>query len=194
MLEIVGHGVGKPRDSGVEFPAGGRNVFQSLPDREWLDEPVPFRMGKGLVDVVEGQFFLLLPVVVMDCLQTGDITQEGRSGQATEDDHRMPALEFLPKSEAASLGVEHANIGNEAAHLGHVFTTTSTSAPTVLTQNHRLQGTGHQQENGELELHYYYLSQGRTLWTSGVIPMASETRGAFHVNSSLGCEVPTANA
>ena len=155
MLEIVGHGVGKPRDSRVEFPASGRNVFQSLPDREWLDEPVPFRMGKGLVDVVEGQFSALLPVVMMNCLQTGDITQEGRSGQATEDDHRMPALEFLPKSEAAPLGVEHADIGNEAAHLGHVLTTTSTSAPTVLSQDHRLQGTGHQQENRNLESHHH---------------------------------------
>lgn len=155
MLEIVGHGVGKPRDSGVEFPAGGRNVFQSLPDREWLDEPVSFRMSKGLVDVVEGQFFLLLPVVMIDCLQTGDITQEGRSGQATEDDHRMPALEFLPKIEAAPLGVEHADIGNEAAHLGHALTTTSTSAPTVLSEDHRLQDTGHQQENRNLESHHY---------------------------------------
>ncbi|MDP7107441.1 MAG: hypothetical protein QGH41_10210, partial [Roseibacillus sp.] len=62
-------------------------------------------MGKRFIDIVESQFFLLLPVVVMDCLQTGDITQEGRSGQATEDDHRMPAFEFFPKSEAAPLGV-----------------------------------------------------------------------------------------
>ncbi len=87
-------------------------MFQSLPDREGLDEPVPFRMGKGFVDVVEGQFFLLLPVVVMDCLQTGDITQEGRSGQTAEDDHRMPILEFLPEREAAALGVKHTDIGN----------------------------------------------------------------------------------
>ena len=156
MLEIVGHGVGKPWDSRVELPAGGRNVFQSLLDCYGLDEPVPFRMSKGFVDVVEGQFFLLLPVVMMDCLQTGDITQEGWSGQATEDDHRMPALEFLPKSEAAPLGVEHADIGNEAACLGHVLTTTATSAPTVLSQGHRLEGTGYyQQENRNLESHHY---------------------------------------
>ena len=130
-------------------------MLQSLPDCEWLDVSVPFRMGKGFVDVVEGQFFLLLPEVVMECLQTGDITQERGSGQTAEDDHRMPILEFLPEREAATLGVKHTDIGNEAAHLGHVFTTTSTSAPTVLTQNHRLQGTGHQQENRDLESHHH---------------------------------------
>ena len=130
-------------------------MFQSLPEREGLNEPVPFWMGKSLVDVVEGQFSALLPVVMMDCLQTGDITQEGRSGQATEDDYRMPALEFLPKIEAAPLGVEHADIGNEAAHLGHALTTTSTSAPTVLSEDHRLQDTGYQQENRNLESHHY---------------------------------------
>ena len=92
---------------------------------------------------------------MMDCLQTGDVAQERGSGQATEDDHRVAVLEFFPQRETASLGVEHADIGNEAAHLGHVLTTTSTSAPTVLSQDHRLQGTGHQQENRNLESHHH---------------------------------------
>ena len=128
MLEIVDHGVGKPRDSRVELPAGGRNVFQSLLDCYGLDEPVPFRMSKGFVDVVEGQFFLLLPVVMMDSLQTGDITKEGGSCQAAEDDYGMPALEFFPKGKVTPLGVEYADVGHEAADLGHIFATTSTSA------------------------------------------------------------------
>ena len=129
-------------------------MLESLLDRYGLDESVAFRMGKGFVNIVEGQFFTLFPVVVMECLQTGDITEEGRSGQATKDDHGMPALELLPKGEAAPLGVEHADVGHQAANLGHVFTTASTSASPVLSQDHGLEGTGYQQENRNLESHH----------------------------------------
>ena len=103
-------------------------------------------MGKRFIDIVESQFFLLLPVVVMDCLQTGDITQEGRSGQATEDDHRMPAFEFFPKSEAAPLGVKHTDIGNEAACLGHVLSS-SAAAFRILSCCNSLKNKSNQQQN-----------------------------------------------
>ncbi len=130
-------------------------MCKSLLERDRLHEPVSFRMGKRFINIVERQVVALLLIVMMDCLQTGDVAQERGSCQATKHDHRMPALEFLPQRETASLGVEHADIGNEAAHLGHVLTTTSTSAPTVLSQDHRLQGTGHQQENRNLESHHH---------------------------------------
>ena len=155
MLEIVRHGVGKPRDPRVELPAGSGDMLESLLDGYGLDESITFRMGKGFVNIIERQFFTLLPIVVMDCLQTGDITQKGRSGQAAEDDHGMPALEFLPEGEAAPLGVEHADVGHEATNLGHVLTTASTSASTVLSQDHGLEGTGYQQENRNLESHHH---------------------------------------
>ena len=116
-------------------------MLESLLDRYGLDESVAFRMGKGFVNIVEGQFFTLFPVVVMECLQTGDITEEGRSGQATKDDHGMPALEFFPKGKITPLGVEYADVGHEAADLGHIFATTSTSAFTVLSEDHGLEGT-----------------------------------------------------
>ena len=72
-------------------------MLESLLDRYGLDESITFRMGKGFVNIVERQFLPLLPVVMMDCLQTGDITQEGGSCQTAEDDHGMPSLEFFPK-------------------------------------------------------------------------------------------------
>ncbi len=130
-------------------------MCKSLLERDRLHEPVSFRMGKRFINIVERQVVALLLIVMMDCLQTGDVAQERGSCQATEDDHRVAVLEFFPQRETASLGVEHADIGNEAAHLGHVLTTTSTSAPTVLSQDHRLQGTGHQQENRNLESHHH---------------------------------------
>ena len=155
MLEIVRHGVGKPRDPRVELPARSGDMLESLLDRYGLDESITFRMGKGFVNIVERQFLPLLPVVMMDCLQTGDITKEGGSCQAAEDDHGMPALEFFPKGEVAPLGVEHADVGNQAADLGHVLTTASASASTVLSEGHRLEGTGYQQENRNLESHHH---------------------------------------
>ena len=54
-------------------------MLEPLLDRYGLDESVAFRVGKGFVDVVELQFLTLLPVVMMDSLQTGDVTKEGRS-------------------------------------------------------------------------------------------------------------------
>ncbi|MBG69219.1 MAG: hypothetical protein CMN06_03695 [Roseibacillus sp.] len=79
MLEIVRHGIGKPWDFCVELPAGCRDMFEPLLDRYGLDESVAFRMSKGFVNIVEIQFLTLLPVVMMDSLQTGDVTKEGRS-------------------------------------------------------------------------------------------------------------------
>ena len=117
-------------------------MLEPLLDRYGLDESVAFRVGKGFVDVVELQFLTLLPVVMMDSLQTGDITKEGWSCQAAEDDHGMPALEFFPKGKVTPLGVEYADVGHEAADLGHIFATTSTSAFTVLSEDHGLEGTG----------------------------------------------------
>ena len=70
-------------------------MFEPLLDRYGLDESVAFRMGKGFVNIVEIQFLTLLLVVMMDSLQTGDITKEGGSCQTAEDKHRMPALEFF---------------------------------------------------------------------------------------------------
>ena len=70
-------------------------MLESLLDRYGLDESITFRMGKGFVNIVERQFLPLLPVVMMDSLQTGDITKEGGSCQTAEDNHRMPALEFF---------------------------------------------------------------------------------------------------
>ncbi|MBB80109.1 MAG: hypothetical protein CMN02_03770 [Roseibacillus sp.] len=138
MLEIVSHGVGKPWDLRVELPAGCRDMLESLLDRNWLNQSVALWMGQRFVDVVEIQFLTLLPVVMMNSLQTGDITKEGRSCQAAEDDHGVSALELLPKGEVAPLGVEHAHVGNQAANLGHTFGTAP--AFTVLPQHHRLQG------------------------------------------------------
>ena len=95
MLQIVRHGVCKPRDFRIELPAGCRDMLESLLDCYGLDESVTFRMGKGFVDVVEIQFLTLLLVVMMNSLQTGDVTEEGGSCQTAEDDYRMPALEFF---------------------------------------------------------------------------------------------------
>ena len=95
MLEIVRHGICKPWDFRIELPAGRSDMFEPLLDRYGLDESVAFRMGEGFVNIVEIQFLTLLPVVMMDSLQTGDITKEGGSCQTAEDNHRMPALEFF---------------------------------------------------------------------------------------------------
>ncbi len=117
-------------------------MLEPLLDRYGLDESVALRVGKGFVDVVELQFLTLLPVVMMDSLQTGDITKEGGSCQAAEDDHGMPTLEFFPKGKVTPLGVEYADVGHEAADLGHIFAATSTSAFAVLSEDHGLEGTG----------------------------------------------------
>jgi len=95
MLEIVRHGVGKPWDSRVELPAGGRDMLESLLDGYGLDESVAFRMGKGFVDIVEDELLALLPVIMLNCLQTGDITKERGSGQAAKDENGMFSLELL---------------------------------------------------------------------------------------------------
>jgi len=71
-------------------------MCKSLLERDRLHEPVSFRMGKRFINIVESQVVALLLIVMMDCLQTGDVAQERGSRQATKHDHRMPALEFLP--------------------------------------------------------------------------------------------------
>ena len=68
-----------PWDLRVELPAGCRDMLESLLDRNWLNQSVALWMGQRFVDVVEIQFLTLLPVVMMDSLQTGDVTKEGRS-------------------------------------------------------------------------------------------------------------------
>lgn len=95
MLEIVRHCICKPWDFRIELPAGRSDMFEPLLDCYGLDESVAFGMGEGFVNIVEIQFLTLLPVVMMDSLQTGDITKEGGSCQTAEDNHRMPALEFF---------------------------------------------------------------------------------------------------
>ena len=95
MLETVRHGVCKPWDFRIEPLAGCRDMLEPLLDRYGLDESVAFRMGKGFVNIVKIQLLTLRPVVMMDSLQTGDITKEGGSCQTAEDNHRMPALEFF---------------------------------------------------------------------------------------------------
>ena len=54
---------------------------------------------------------------MINCLQTGGITQERWSGETTEHDHCMPALEFLSEGEAISLGVEHAKFRLSLIHI-----------------------------------------------------------------------------
>ena len=58
-------------------------------------------------------------------LQTGNITQEGGSCQAPEDDHRMAALEFFPQRKIGTLRIHYTDLRNEVSNLWHIFITTS---------------------------------------------------------------------
>ena len=93
-------------------------MLESFIDRDGLDKPVPFRTGRGFIDIVEGEFLALLPVVMMKCPQTGEITKERGSGQAAKDENGMLSLELLPESETTSRGIECVDIRNRTAGRG----------------------------------------------------------------------------
>ncbi|MDE0821319.1 MAG: hypothetical protein OSA95_09370, partial [Opitutales bacterium] len=117
--------------SRVELPAGGGYMRKPLLNGNGLHEPVTFRMGKRFIDVVKSHVPALLLVVMIDRLQTGNIAQEGGSGEAAKHDHRMSTLEFLPQRETLTPLIKNADLRDQAANLGHILAS-STPALTTL--------------------------------------------------------------
>ncbi|MCH2330884.1 MAG: hypothetical protein MK312_05045 [Roseibacillus sp.] len=46
MLEIISDRICQPGNSGIQLLAGGRDMFQSLLDRDGLNKSIAFRMGE----------------------------------------------------------------------------------------------------------------------------------------------------
>ena len=61
------------------------NVHQPFVEREWLKVSIQFWIGEGLVDIEDLNAFWR--VVLIYCLQTGDISQERRSREAAKDNN-----------------------------------------------------------------------------------------------------------
>jgi hypothetical protein len=89
VLELVGHRVGQPRDLGAQTTLGLLDVHQPLLECERGHVVVVLGVGQGLVEVVERD--ASGRVVSLDRLQPGDVSKEGRSGETTKNEHRVPS-------------------------------------------------------------------------------------------------------
>lgn len=67
-------------------------MLQTLVQSIGLDEAIGLRVGQGFVDKVELDTFAF--VVAINCLQTGDFLQEGRSGQAAKGQNGVAPFEI----------------------------------------------------------------------------------------------------
>ena len=80
-----------------------------------MNVSVVLRMSQCLVDVVE--LDALGGIVTIHGLQTGDFSQEGRSGQAAEDQHRVLSLQAAEFERLAGI-VKSGNIRQRLADFG----------------------------------------------------------------------------
>ena len=65
-------------------------MFESIVDGDGLHMAIAFRMSERLIDIEKLDVFAL--VIIVDRLQTGDVTNERWSCQAAENQHRMLAF------------------------------------------------------------------------------------------------------
>ena len=92
VLEPIVHRIHEPGNRGAQLLLGLPGVSQSLVERERLHVVAgQFRVGQRLVD--EEELHVLRAVVPIHRLQTGDVPQERRSGQAAERQHRVVAAQ-----------------------------------------------------------------------------------------------------
>ncbi len=105
VLDRVVDRIADPGELRSQCPLGFLHMSQPLLERVRTDVPVRLGMSQSLVDVVETDTLGL--VVVADGLQTGDLSQERRSGQATENQDLVvplqgPQTNRLPVSRIAA--------------------------------------------------------------------------------------------
>lgn len=88
---------------------------QSLVQGEWLNVAIGFRMGECFVDVVE--LDALGCKISLDRLQTGDVTEKWRSGEAAEYQYGIAPL-HLSKFDRFPGGVVAADVWQLIADRG----------------------------------------------------------------------------
>ena len=89
-------------------------MSQAFLERVRPDVTVVLRMGQSLVDVIEPNATSF--VVNTNGLQTGDTSQERRSGQAAEDQDLVVTLQ-RPQAQRFPIGRETGNIGQRLSEL-----------------------------------------------------------------------------
>ncbi len=114
VLQIVVHIVGDPGDLRSQGPLRLFDVQQAFFQRERLHVTIVLGVGQRFVDVKKLDPFGL--VIDSDRLQTGDVTDERRSRQATKDKHGIVAFEAA-QTKLFSVRVEACQIGQHLADL-----------------------------------------------------------------------------
>lgn len=91
MLEVVVHRVDQPGHGRAERLSRLDNVQQSLFKIDRADIAVAATLGMSERFIDEENLDAFVREIAMYRLQTGDVSDERRSGEAAEDEHRVAA-------------------------------------------------------------------------------------------------------
>ena len=94
---------------------GFLDMHKPFLERKRFEVAVQFGMSKSLVNIVEVDPFG--SVIAVDGLQPGDVSQEGRSGQAAENQNRVVSLQAA-QLEFFALGVVDRDVGQRLTECG----------------------------------------------------------------------------